>query len=237
MISSFLRSALVLSPILCTGCIIHISGKDVDWDDDGHRSVRWSYSAGRRTTTQTRTIEVFDRVRLEGPMDVEVRVGTPASVWMRGRSALLDHVVTRMDEGTLIIAIDEQGQRDGGDYDEIEIQVGVESLLGVALVGSGDVLVEGVQGDRFAVHLSGSGEILARGAVQEVEADLSGSGEIDLRQLGSRSARVSVSGSGDVRVHPRETLDASVSGSGDVHYLGAPEVHSQVSGSGRVRSE
>ena len=71
---------------------------------------------------------------------------------------------------------------------------------------------------------------------QEVEIKVSGSGDIDARDLESTEAYVRVSGSGDVKVYAAEAIDARVSGSGDIAYYGDPEhVSRHVSGSGSIR--
>ena len=65
---------------------------------------------------------------------------------------------------------------------------------------------------------------------------MSGSGDVDARDLKAQEAYVKVSGSGDVKVYASEGFRGRVTGSGDIDIYGNPEhVSRHVSGSGDIR--
>jgi hypothetical protein len=61
---------------------------------------------------------------------------------------------------------------------------------------------------------------------------IAGSGNIDLRRLQGRSAKVDIAGSGEAAIAVSDQLDVSIVGSGDVNYYGDPKVSKSVMGSG-----
>ncbi len=68
----------------------------------------------------------------------------------------------------------------------------------------------------------------------DIDANVSGSGELDLFSVPARTADVTVTGSGEVGLDVSERLHATVTGSGDVEYTGDPSVTSRITGSGSV---
>ena len=76
--------------------------------------------------------------------------------------------------------------------------------------------------------------MLLNGQTNHEEAEISGSGKIDLLGVVSRTARTRISGSGSIKVHVTEELNSKISGSGTVYYTGTPTVNTTVSGSGKV---
>ena len=206
--------------------------------------------SGRQASEQ-RDVAAFERIDVVGQTTVTVASGEP-SVTVRGDDNLLAHVVTRVEDGTLLI--DERRSVDP--RTELVVEVTTPQLSGASLQGSGDLTVRdvagetftavldgsgdlevaGLTGEAFTAELGGSGSLRASGQVQQVDLSLSGSGSAELQGLAALRATVDVDGSGDALVSVSETLDASSSGSGDVIYTGDPQnVQEDVSGSGDIR--
>ena len=82
---------------------------------------------------------------------------------------------------------------------------------------------------------AGSGHIQVAGRATDITFDISGSGDIDAKEMTAEHARAQISGSGTVRCHANQSLKAGVSGSGDIYYSGGASVDSDVSGSGKVK--
>jgi hypothetical protein len=73
------------------------------------------------------------------------------------------------------------------------------------------------------------------GSTRELQANASGSGELDARHLRADTVQVSQTGSGQSTVHAREKVSASISGSGDIEVVGNPAERSvSRTGSGAV---
>lgn len=116
------------------------------------------------------------------------------------------------------------------------IRISMESLRSLVLSGSGSIeMTNSFHSKEFNVIVSGSGDIVLDGKTEDLEIMISGSGEIDARNMASKSCKVAVSGSGEAKVDCKHSLDVMVSGSGEVYYSGEPEHKSvSITGSGEV---
>ena len=227
-----LALALLSSPALAHG-LAHLDG-------DGNK------------VTQARSPGDFEAVRLEGPLDAEVKVGRPPSAAVTIDANLQEAVEVRVEDRTLVVSM-----RRGVSYRGAgKVEIGAPRLTAFTLRGSGDARIEGSSGGDLRLSLEGSGDLRwAGGAARTLEAEIEGSGDMDLggaaeelrlslrgsgavhaRGLVARSARVRVSGSGDVDLTlGGGSLDAEVSGSGDVRWSGEARVErAAVSGSGEI---
>ncbi|HUR27143.1 MAG TPA: head GIN domain-containing protein, partial [Planctomycetota bacterium] len=201
---TFRLALLVIVPVLAfSGCIVAI-GHGV------HPGHFWSGKRGSGVAAiQTRQVPEFHALRIEGSCDAKVAIGAECSVLVTADDNLIGDVVTEVKDGVLVIGM-KDGTNDSfrvGPYASIT----VPSLDGVTIEGSGNVEVQGVSGDKFSAHISGSGDLEASGRATQLEAGIEGSGDMDLGALEAQEARVSIDGSGDVRVRCSASLTASVS--------------------------
>jgi len=213
-------------------------------------SAHWGVAGSGKKVTQQRQPGAFEAVRLEGSLDVRVKVGPAAAVAVTIDDNLQPLVETRLDGTTLVISTTDSMSYRG----EGRVDVSTPALRGFTIEGSGDVVIDGGQGD-LDLEVSGSGDLSWRGAAGTLRAEIEGSGDVKLagtaqravlevagsgdiqaKDLVAGSAKVSVAGSGDVAVTlDGGSLEASVAGSGDVHWYGKAQVErASVAGSGEI---
>jgi hypothetical protein len=180
--------------------------------------------------SEVRNVPAFSAVDIAGPIDAEISVGAESHVEITGDDNILPLITSDIRGDSLSIG----ARKNVRPSVRLVAKITAPRLTGVALTGSGDIAVRGVQADHLAVHLTGSGTIRADGTAHEVEVDLTGSGNVALDHLTAERASVSVSGSGDVAVAASKALDVGITGSGDVTYHGDPEVKQRITGSGHV---
>jgi Putative auto-transporter adhesin, head GIN domain len=181
---------------------------------------------------ETRAVEAFHAVRLDGAPSVEVTIGQQPSVIITTDDNILPMIDTAVRDRTLVI----------GSHDAYSTHLGVKitivtpSLDAFEVNGSGNVNIKGLSGGTFRATIRGSGDLTADGSVDSISASIAGSGNLKLAGLKARSVDVSIAGSGNATVNAEESVDASIAGSGDVRYAGNPsKVHGRVAGSGRLR--
>ncbi|MGC3999625.1 MAG: head GIN domain-containing protein [Anaeromyxobacter sp.] len=204
-----------------------------------------------KKVTQQRELPPFRALRMEGSLDVEVKVGPAQSVAVVIDGNLQPGIETRVERDTLVVSTLHDMNYQG----EGKVRVTVPELRGVALSGSGDAQLEGTKGGDFNVSISGSGDVRWSGQAAALGVDVNGSGDVELSgsadllqiaisgsggvdadQLTAHDAKVSVAGSGDVELRlGGGWLDAAVSGSGEVQWDGPGQVRSaSVAGSGEI---
>jgi len=143
-------------------------------------------------------------------------------------------------------------------HSHTKVSVTVPFLNNIKTSGSGDVSTKGTitnnkmimltsrgSGDMDlslnapAINISGagSGDFKLSGETRDLECTLTGSGEVDSRNLKSENAKIKITGSGNAKVFASNTLRATISGSGNVLYWGNPSLPEvNVTGSGKVKS-
>jgi hypothetical protein len=182
--------------------------------------------------SQTRDVASFSAVELAGSNDVAVHVGGKRAVVVSADDNLLDHVTTHVEAGKLVI-----GTAPGSFSTRVpmKVDVTVPSLDALTLSGSGIVSADGIDSDRLAIALPGSGVLRATGTATTLDVDHSGSGDAQLEGLVAAKVHAVLSGSGRIVVTASKSLDATVSGSGAIFYRGDPaQVTTNVTGSGAV---
>jgi hypothetical protein len=102
-----------------------------------------------------------------------------------------------------------------------------------SLSGSGSISAE-VDADLVVASISGSGWILIKGDSNESELNISGSGNIDSSELTVDNCDAHISGSGNMQVNALKLITAKISGSGNVYYSGNPVTEANISGSGKL---
>ncbi|MCM2332721.1 MAG: DUF2807 domain-containing protein [Anaeromyxobacteraceae bacterium] len=215
-------------------------------------SAHWGggTSGDGKKVTQQRQSAGFKAIRLEGSLDVQVKVGAPTAVSVTIDENLQPLVETRVDGDTLVIATTGSMSYRG----EGRVAVATPSLRGFTIEGSGDVAIDGGAGDldlevdgsgdlswrgaaaTLRVEIEGSGDVRLAGTAERAVLAVAGSGDIQAKELVAGGAKVSVAGSGDVSVTlDGGSLEASVAGSGDVHWYGKAQVErASVAGSGEI---
>ncbi|MBZ6378920.1 hypothetical protein B5C34_10405 [Pacificimonas flava] len=201
----------------------------------------------------------FDEIEVRGPYDVVVTTGGSPLVRAQGSDDALERLEIRTDGDRLIITSKRSGGLSGlfGGRDDADVRVLVntERLNAASLSGSGDLVVDRMDGDDVKIAMSGSGDInvgavragsakiamsgsgdiSAAGACNSASISISGSGEVQAGDLACKMLTVSIAGSGDVYAHASDTATAKIAGSGDVFISGGARCSTKVSGSGEVQ--
>ena len=218
-----LTSALLIVPT--AGVAAHDGWHNVQRNDE--RQIEGS----GRLATENRSIGNFRGIELNGIGDVQVRLGARPSLQITADDNLLPYFTTRVEGDTLVL--DSRGSF--RTRNSPRIVVTVPDLNSVAIRGSGDVRLVGVDNAALSLVIHGSGDIVAQGRTRDLTVRILGSGETDVRALRSAAADVRVQGSGDIHVATNGALDAKVSGSGTIYYAGNPRpLNIRRSGTGEI---
>lgn len=207
---------------------------------------------------QTRSTSDYEKIKLQGSMDMELVAGREGQIIVEAESNLQEYILTEVENGILKISTEKGYNLKPSNDMEIRITVPFEDLEGVALTGSGDVMnADRISARSFEAEVTGSGDMELNLDVENLEASINGSGDINLRgtastftckvngsgdisayDLKAKNVEARVSGSGDIQVYASRMLEARVAGSGDITYRGNPEKEDfKTTGSGSVSSD
>ena len=188
-------------------------------------------------TKETRNVGTFTKIAFRVPGKLYLRQGSPQKVVIEGKKDILEEIETDVDGSRLVI------EKDGNDWnwgndDQVNVYITVKDIEGLSVGGSGDLIGETkIIANDIDLNVSGSGnmkvEVEASG---DMESDVSGSGNIELEGK-CKNFNSDVSGSGKVIMSLTASGNAKfgVSGSGKIEASGsASRVRTSISGSGKV---
>jgi hypothetical protein len=195
-------------------------------------------TAAQAQTKETRNVDTFTKIAFRVPGKLYLRQGSSQKVEIEGKKDILEEIETKVEGSRLVIEHEDERDWKWDNDDKVNVYITVKTIEGLNVGGSGDLIGETkIVADDIDLNVSGSGnmkvEVEASG---DMESDVSGSGNIELR--GScKNFNSDVSGSGRVTLALKATGDADfgVSGSGKIEASGeASKVKAHISGSGKV---
>lgn len=182
--------------------------------------------------TELRPVAPFDRVRSSLMADVVVRVGHSVRVQVEAQTNLLEHIVTEVRDGELVL------EMQTGSYTSVRpmrVEVDLPNLTALHLSGHGDVDVAGVDTVYFRLHHSGMGDVEIQGTARTLDLDLSGHGNVRIDGVSADDLTLRHTGMGDVRIAgatEKMALNGSGHGNLDLVDLVARDVEMTHSGMG-----
>lgn len=184
--------------------------------------------------TEIRQPGSFTGIHSSGSNPVKIIYGTEFKVEIKGSGNLIPRYKTEIFNGTLNLGYEFVNVH----KDDIEVFITMPAISHASMSGSGKLDIAGsfpVQ-SLFRLTISGSSNTRVHDAfsADEVNVNISGSGDAELEKIQSNKGDVKISGSGDVRLNVQNTLKVRISGSGKVYYTGNAVVDSEISGSGTV---
>lgn len=210
-----------------------------------------------QTTKETRKVGTFTGVSLAFSGDIFIKQGSPLSVVIEAEQKTLEVIESELEGSTLVLKTKNGHWRDLG---KITVYITMPEIDNLSVSGSGDIICQSlVKTDEINLKISGSGSIKMQDlSVREIDAVVTGSGDIMLSGAGSPSGemnatitgsgsiraegmpvaevQVTITGSGSASVHATKELETNITGSGSVLYKGNPLVNANATGSGRTRS-
>lgn len=203
--------------------------------------------------TEKKQVGSFTGISAGSAFEVEVHIGSPASVEIEADDNLMKLVNVRVSEDELKISLKESvGIRNG----HLKAYVTVPSLNSVESSGAANVTVLDLlkNSGKVELHASGAAKIKAEvdapavdaessgaanveltGKTRDLDADASGAGNIHASGLMSENATAEASGAGNVHLYASVKLKAKASGAGNVFYKGGAAVEQESSGGGSVK--
>ncbi len=204
--------------------------------------------------TQDRPIQRAERIKLAGSYDVEITQGPTTSVKVEADENILPFILTRSEDGFLIIKSKDHVSLSTDNT--IKIYITTPKLEQVNLAGSGNIIGKSkfTGGDKLTLKIAGAGDMKMEVNTPSIEAEIAGSGSMTLtgetrdqririsgvgdyigEALKSENAVVKIAGSGNVKLFAAATMDVNIAGVGSVYYKGSPTVKQHVAGSGEVK--
>ncbi len=198
-------------------------------------SALLSYNVKADEIEETRQVETFSLIDLRIAGNVYIKQGNDQKVVVKGNQKDIEDLITEVKNGNLIIRYENWF----GTHSKVEVFIEVKEIDGMDVSGSGSILAEGaIKTDEIEFEVSGSGSItIPELTARIIENDISGSGKINLSGTGNvEKMDCEISGSGKVYAFgiTAENVSCEISGSGKIETTAASYLEADISGSGKV---
>lgn len=185
-------------------------------------------------TRETRDVNEFTGIAFGVAGDLILEQGSTFSVVLEGDEDFLEEIETIVKGNKLVIRHDNWfsfGNK------KVTVYVTMPEIVSLSVSGSGKMIAEGpLRAAGLDMSVSGSGDIELKDLnAESIDCSISGSGSIELNG-GAEDGELSISGSGnyDGQTFQLNTLEVSISGSGTCRAAVEEELEARVSGSGDV---
>jgi hypothetical protein len=156
-------------------------------------------------------------------------------VLITGESNILDHTLSYVENGMLVIS--SENRKNMRPTEEVFIEIPGKYVSEVKVSGSNSITLQHIDQPIFRIRGSGSTEVIASGFADELEIRMSGSSLIDAGALSAKKVTIRTSGSSEALISAEETIVSRSSGSSAIRYYGHPEIiENESSGSSTLRS-
>jgi hypothetical protein len=193
---------------------------------------------------RTTNLQPFDSLELRSCFDTKVAPGTPERVVINATPEQHDRIAVEQQGSTVEIG-PKNGWQDGDVVcrgGRVQVQViasfAANEPFAIHSAGSGNVDAEVPAASKLTTQVAGSGNLALRGAADECELSVAGSGDVAASSLDcARAAEVDVAGSGSVTMRGKtKHCELEVHGSGDVRAedYACDSADVEVNGSGSV---
>lgn len=213
------RTLIALAALsILAGCAVIVVP---DGDGGVHYKSAFSGDAVQgngQSASETRQIATLDGIDINGPMQVEIRVGQGTSLQVEGDSNILPLLRTDASTGTLRVWVEGNVRTS----QPLRITYTTPTLRQVTTNGSGQMNISGLSGGPLSLTLNGSRSVRVNGYVSNLDVRMNGSGGLNASGLDSSATAARVSGSGQLslgRVNG-DQLNLELNGSGGANASG-----------------
>lgn len=182
---------------------------------------------------EERKIEAFDELSLSIPATIYFTQQAKTSMVIEASATDLAEIKTISEGDELEIKAKNKSHR----FSDVTIYLSSPNIETFNLGGSGDIIAkEAVETNELEINIGGSGNVQMENlTAKEVEVSVAGSGDVLLKGTG-HELDISIAGSGDVNAidFVAREADISIAGSGDVKVYAEEKLETSIVGSGDI---
>lgn len=187
------------------------------------------------TVTQTRTVDTFTKIRIKGSVELKVTGGENQNVSVEVEEDFVDRLITKVEDGTLIIDMDSKGKKRHWKGRKVEVIISMQQLEALKLDGAMDGSLTNINGSDLDVTINGAGNLSIDGSCGTFRVRLSGAGNVEAEDFKCKNVDVRLSGAGNIEAYATEKADVRLSGIGNIDITGNPtEISKRKGGFGSI---
>ncbi|MDR3691297.1 MAG: DUF2807 domain-containing protein [Fimbriimonas sp.] len=152
-----------------------------------------SFKASGPITKQDRKVGSFAKVEAGSVFEVDITVGSRASLTLEAPKTLIPHLTSSVRNGTLSLGVDVPFSTSGGQ--KLLAHITVPHLTGVSISGAGRLIVTGnIQEPTFVADASGASHLTFSAKVRTMKIQVDGAAKAWIKDLEANSLELQTSG-------------------------------------------
>jgi hypothetical protein len=195
-------------------------------------------TAGTEEVSESRTIDArVTRVKIDGVIDLKVRMGAVPGLTLTGERKLLDKTTTVQTGDTLNIGTEMRGIKIHNNSVGLRAELVVPQLREVSSESVGWTDVQGFTGDELDLSLEGAGSMKINCSYRLINANLGGVGSMNIQGGNNDGIDLNLRGAGYVTLAGKSKwLKANLGGLGglDAQHFYVDSVNLELSGLGNA---
>lgn len=206
--------------------------------------------------TRNYTVRGFERIRIDGPVRVEVETGVPPYARAVGDQDAARNIDVRVNGRTLVVAWRQSGRRGfrGDTSGPVTLKVGTRELdqawvngsgqlsidrvevrkFGLSVVGAGGAQVDEIDVDVLDVGVGGAANVSLAGKAKDATFAVRGMSVLDATGIEVRDLELGVDGPSFARVFATGQILLDAIGAVDIDVAGGPACTVRVQGPARI---
>ena len=194
---------------------------------------------GRKVTKKLKSLPYFNKIVLDGALDVEFSQASRGGVAIKGRKSIVENVKVKVKNQTLYLSLDEKDWFRVDRSEKADIYVSSPDLISVVMRGAGDFEAKNLlDTDTLNVELNGAGNIdFDRIVCDEAYLVVKGAGNLEVDKLTANRTKIAMLGVGNADVEFKNAghVDCLLSGVGNIDLEGTVKSLSKnVRGTGNI---
>ena len=186
---------------------------------------------GRKVTKQLKSLPYFNKVVLDGALDVEFSQASRGGVAIKGRKSIVDNVKVKVKNQTLYLSLDEKDWFRVDHSEKADIYVSSPDLISVVMRGAGDFEAKNLL-DTDTLNID-----FDRIVCDEAYLIVKGAGNLEVDKLTANRTKIAMLGVGNADVEFKNAghVDCLLSGVGNIDLEGTVKSLSKnVRGTGNI---
>jgi hypothetical protein len=180
---------------------------------------------------EKRAVSDFDSIDVSSVFQVELVVGKEHSIEVEADDNLIQHIETKVHNGTLRIQLD----RKVSTKNHMRVIVTAPNIKHIEASGAAKISASGISGESLTIDSSGASRISLSGESATLSVDVSGASNVDAANLKAVDVNIDASGASRVDINVSGDLRADASGASRITYSGGPtSVEKHQSGAGNI---
>lgn len=200
-------------------------------------SYNESFSGDRSNDTvkETRDVAAFTKIHIKGAIKLLVNGGEDQSLDVEVDEDFVDHLITKVIDGTLVIDMTKKGKKKHWNGPKVEVKISMQTLESIELDGAMDAAFTNLNGSDLNVDINGAGNLEIEGTCGTLTVHLSGAGNVEAEDFKCKNADLKLSGVGNIEAYATESANVRLAGLGNIDVYGSPKnVHKKKGGFGSI---